>query len=49
MKFLVTWELQPFQPEIISTVLRMPDYAKKLADQRKLIDRYHMVGKHGGA
>lgn len=29
--------------------MRMPEYAKKIAEQGKLERRYHIVGKHGGA
>lgn len=49
MKFLVIWELQVLQMETIRAVMRMPDYAKRIADQGKLVARYHVVGKHGGA
>jgi muconolactone delta-isomerase len=27
----------------------MPDYAREVIDQGKLVARYHIVGKHGGA
>ncbi|HEX2986784.1 MAG TPA: muconolactone Delta-isomerase family protein [Chloroflexota bacterium] len=51
MKFLVMWEFAGLglRPEIVQAVMRMPDYAKKISDQGKLIARYHIVGKHGGA
>jgi muconolactone delta-isomerase len=51
MKFLAIWELSPalLRPEMVQSVLRMPDYAKKLQEQGKLAARYHIVGKHGGA
>ncbi|UFS70576.1 muconolactone Delta-isomerase family protein [Geomonas sp. RF6] len=51
MKFLVLWELDValLRAEIIQSVMRMPDYAQKLRDQGKLVARYHVVGKHGGA
>jgi muconolactone delta-isomerase len=51
MKFLVLWELdgERIRPEIIQAVMRMPDYGRRMADQGKLLGRYHVVGKHGGA
>ena len=51
MKFLVIWELSPalLRSEMVQSVLRMPEYAKKLRDQGKITARYHIVGKHGGA
>jgi muconolactone delta-isomerase len=51
MKFLVMWELDIAQlhKEVVHAVLRMPEYAKTVSDQGKLVARYHVVGKHGGA
>ncbi len=51
MKFLVIWELElaRLTTEVARAVMRMPDYGKKVAEQGKLTNRYHMVGKHGGA
>ena len=51
MKFLVIWELNlaRLQTETIQLVMRMPEYANKLRDQGKLVAKYHVVGKHGGA
>ena len=51
MKFLVMWELDIAQlrPEMIQAVMRMPDYASRVRAQGKLVARYHIVGKHGGA
>ncbi|HNU71230.1 MAG TPA: muconolactone Delta-isomerase family protein [Thermodesulfobacteriota bacterium] len=51
MKFLVIWELDyaHLRQEAIKAVMLMPDYAKKIRDQGKLVVRYHVVGKHGGA
>ena len=51
MKFLVMWELNVAQvrPEMIRAVARMPEYAKQVNAQGKLVTRYHVVGKHGGA
>lgn len=51
MKFLVLWqfELAALRPDVIPAVARMPDYAASLKKQGKLIARYHIVGRHGGA
>ncbi len=51
MKFLVLWELEAagVRPEIVNAVMRMPDYGRRLTEQRKLMGRYHVVGRHGGA
>jgi muconolactone delta-isomerase len=51
MKFLIMWELDTarLRNETIQAVMKMPEYAKNLRDQGKLIARYHIVGKHGGA
>ncbi|HWI56332.1 MAG TPA: muconolactone Delta-isomerase family protein [Bacillota bacterium] len=51
MKFLVMWELEPvgLRAEMVQAVMRMPDYARKVKEDKKLFARYHMVGKHGGA
>jgi muconolactone delta-isomerase len=51
MKFLVLWEfeLAGLRPEVVPAVARMPDYAAGLKSQGKLVARYHLVGKHGGA
>ncbi len=51
MKFLVLWELETtgLRPETVHAVMRMPDYAKKVKADKKLVMRHHMVGKHGGA
>ncbi len=51
MKFLVLWELNPagLQPAMVQAVMKMPDYAKKIKGDKKLLHRFHMVGKHGGA
>lgn len=51
MKFLVMWEFDSIglRPEIVEAVMNMPDYAKKISDRGKLVARYHIVGKHGGA
>jgi muconolactone delta-isomerase len=51
MKFLVLWrfEIAALRPEMIQAIARMPDYAAGLSKQGKLIARYHIVGRHGGA
>ncbi|HVL93306.1 MAG TPA: muconolactone Delta-isomerase family protein [Acidimicrobiales bacterium] len=51
MKFLVIWnvELSRVSTEMMKSVLTMPDYAKPLEAQGKVIGRYHIVGSHGGA
>lgn len=51
MKFLIMWELNVAQvrQEVVNAVMRMPDYAGMLREQGKLVGRYHIVGKHGGA
>ena len=51
MKFLVLWrfELAGLRPEVSAAVARMPDYAAGLKQQGKLVARYHIVGRHGGA
>ncbi len=49
MKFLAIWELETRRPEIFTAVMRMPEYAEKLRERQKLVARYHVVGKHGGA
>jgi muconolactone delta-isomerase len=51
MKFLVLWrfEIAGLRTEMIQAIARMPDYAAGLLSQRKLVARYHVVGRHGGA
>jgi len=51
MKFLVIWrmEISRLSAEMMKSVLKMPDYARPLEDQGKVIGRYHIVGSHGGA
>jgi muconolactone delta-isomerase len=51
MKFLVLWrfEIAGLRSEMVHAIARMPDYASSLFDQRKLLSRYHIVGRHGGA
>jgi len=51
VKFLVIWELDlaRLSAGVLHAVMRMPDYAREVIDQGKLVARYHIVGKHGGA
>ena len=51
MKFLVLWkfELAGLRAEVIPAIARMPQYAERLFKVRKLVARYHVVGRHGGA
>lgn len=51
MKFLVMWELDlaRVRAESVHAVMRMPEYTSKLREDGKLVARYHVVGKHGGA
>ena len=51
MKFLVMWELDVahVRAEMVQAVMQMPAYADRVRDQGKLVARYHIVGKHGGA
>ena len=51
MKFLVLgeFELAGLRPEVIPAVARMPEYAAGIKKQGKLVARYHIVGRHGGA
>lgn len=51
MKFLVMWELELTRvgSEAIKAVMRMPEYTEQVRSQGKLVARYHLVGRHGGA
>lgn len=51
MKHLVLWELELSRlgPALVGAVMRMPEYARALAAKGKLLHRYHVVGRHGGA
>lgn len=51
MKYLVMWELELTRVSgtTVAAVARMPEYARRLKEQGKLVVRYHIVGKHGGA
>lgn len=51
MKFLVVWriELSRLSADVVKAVLAMPDYAKPLEAQGKVVARFHIVGGHGGA
>ena len=51
MKFLVLWkfELAALRADVIPAMTRMPQYAERLRKNGKLVARYHIVGRHGGA
>ena len=49
MKFLVLWEIEKLSAQTVRAVLAMPDYAGRIREQGKLVERYHVVGRHGGA
>ncbi|MGO9268923.1 MAG: muconolactone Delta-isomerase family protein [Terriglobia bacterium] len=51
MKFLVLWHFENTRltSELVSAVMDMPKYGKKLETEGKLECRYHVVGSHGGA
>jgi len=51
MKFLVLWkfELAALRGDVIPAMARMPQYADRLRKDNKLVARYHIVGRHGGA
>ena len=51
MKFLVLWqmELSLLSPEMARAVGGMPEYGQRLEREGKVLERYHVVGSHGGA
>jgi muconolactone delta-isomerase len=51
MKFLVLWrmEIAKLSRDAMDAVAKMPEYAKPLVKQGKVLARYHVVGSHGGA
>ena len=51
MKFLVLWriEIARLSRDVMDAVVKMPDYARPLEQQGKVLARYHVVGSHGGA
>ena len=51
MKFLVLWELDLARvgPEMVRAIARMPEYGTRLEHEGKVLSRFHLVGKHGGA
>ena len=49
MKFLVLWRIERLSDGIVKAVLNMPDYARPLEEQGKVVGRWHIVGAHGGA
>jgi muconolactone delta-isomerase len=50
-KYLVLWSLEPslINAKAVQAVLSMPEYAEGLVKEGKLVHRYHIVGRHGGA
>lgn len=50
-KFLVVWSLDVSRlgNSSVKAVLSMPEYAKKMLKSKQLLQRYHIVGQHGGA
>jgi muconolactone delta-isomerase len=49
VKFLVLWRIERLSDGIVKAVLSMPDYARPLEQQGKVVGRWHIVGAHGGA
>ncbi len=51
MKFLVLWriELALLSKEMASAVARMSEYGRKLQAEGSVLQRYHVIGAHGGA
>lgn len=51
MKFLVLWELDLalLSRDMVGAVGDMPNYGAGLEREGKLLARYHVVGRHGGA
>ena len=49
--FLVIWKLDISRvgPEMMRAVLRQQEYGRRLEESSKLLQRYHIVGGHGGA
>jgi muconolactone delta-isomerase len=51
VKFLVLWhlDLALLSPHLAAAVARMPEYARPLERSGQVVNRYHIVGAHGGA
>jgi len=51
MKFLVllSLEINLVSPDVLKAVLRQQDHARKLEEEGKLVQHYHIPGRHGGA
>lgn len=49
--FLVVWKLEVGRvgPDMMHAVLRQQEYGRTLEERGKLLQRYHIVGGHGGA
>lgn len=42
-------DLSRLGSDAVKAILSMPAYAEKMKKENKLVHRYHLVGKHGGA
>ncbi|MDX1676011.1 MAG: muconolactone Delta-isomerase family protein, partial [Longimicrobiales bacterium] len=42
-------EIETLSSATVKAVMSMPDYADRIREQGKLVERYHIVGRHGGA
>jgi len=51
VKFLVLWriDLGLLSTQMAQAIARMPAYGEALVSEGKVIQRYHVVGAHGGA
>lgn len=51
MKFLVIWQIDIalISKPVLEMVMTMPDYAEPLERSGKVVARYHVPGRHGGA
>ena len=51
MKFLVLWSLEQnlLSDAMVRAIARMPEYGHRMAQEGKVLMRYHVVGAHGGA
>lgn len=49
--FLVIWKLEISRvgPDMMRAVLRQQEHGRQLEERGKLLQRYHVVGGHGGA
>lgn len=51
MKFLVLWsiDLGLLSQATVRAIARMPAYGQDLEERGKVLARWHVVGRHGGA